>query len=139
MTRPSRLRRSELSTPGTSEKMMTKAAGGDADLVFLDLEDAVAPNEKEAARQPVVDALNGLDWGTKTRAVRVNGTHTEWCHDDVVAVVTGAGARLDVLIMPKVKAPRDVWFVDTLLSQLEAKLGLVVGSIGLELLIEETE
>lgn len=139
MARPFRLRRSELSTPGTSEKMMTKAAASDADLVFLDLEDAVAPSEKEAARQPIVDALIGLDWGTKTRAVRVNGTHTAWCHDDVIAVVTGAGSALDVIIIPKVKAPRDVWFVDTLLTQLESKLGLPVGRIGLELLIEETE
>ena len=107
--------------------------------MFLDLEDAVAPNEKETARKPVVDALNGLDWGNKTRAVRVNGTHTEWCHDDVVAVVSGAGANVDVLILPKVKAPRDVWFVDTLLTQLERKLALDVGRIGIEVLIEETE
>src|SRR5262249_31262496 len=79
MTRPSRLRRSELSTPGTSEKMIVKAAASPADLVFLDLEDAVAPSEKEKARQPIIDALNELDWGAKTRAVRVNGTHTQWC------------------------------------------------------------
>src|SRR5206468_854419 len=105
MTRPFRLRRSELSTPGTSEKMMTKAAASDADLVFLDLEDAVAPSEKEAARDPIISALTRLDWGSKTRAVRINGTHTEWCHDDLVAVVTGAGAALDVVIIPKVKAP----------------------------------
>jgi citrate lyase subunit beta/citryl-CoA lyase len=139
VTRPFRLRRSELSTPGTSEKMMAKAAASDADLVFLDLEDAVAPSEKEGARAPVVEALNGLDWGTKTRAVRINGVHTFWCHEDVTTVVTGAGERLDVIIVPKVKAPRDVWFVDTLLTQLEQKLGLPVGRIGLELLIEETE
>ena len=139
MTRPLRLRRSELSTPGTSEKMMLKAAASDADLVFLDLEDAVAPAEKAAAREPVVEALNGLDWGRKTRAVRVNGTHTHWCHDDVVEVVTGAGVNLDVIIIPKVKAPRDVWFIDTLLSQLELKLGLPLGKIGVEILIEETE
>jgi citrate lyase subunit beta/citryl-CoA lyase len=107
--------------------------------VFLDLEDAVAPSEKEAARQPMVDALTGLDWGAKTKAVRINGTHTSWCHDDVISVVTGAGSALDVIIIPKVKAPRDVWFVDTLLTQLEAKLGLPAGRIGLELLIEETE
>jgi citrate lyase subunit beta/citryl-CoA lyase len=138
-SRPFRLRRSELSTPGTSEKMMAKAAASDADLVFLDLEDAVAPNAKEAARQPIVDALTGLDWGTKTRAVRINGTHTSWCHDDLLHVVTGARDALDVIIVPKVKAPRDVWFVDTLLSQLEDKLGLEPGRIGLELLIEETE
>ena len=139
MTRPFRLRRSELSTPGTSEKMMTKAAASDADLVFLDLEDAVAPSEKEAARQPIVDALNRLDFGAKTKAVRINGTHTPWCHDDLVSVVTGAGARVDVVIIPKVKAPRDVWFVDTLLTQLETKLGLEPGRIGIEILIEETE
>src|SRR6476620_7175793 len=123
MTRPSRLRRSELSTPGTSEKMIVKAAGSAADLVFLDLEDAVAPSEKEKARQPIVDALDGLDWGGKTRGVRVNGTHTQWCADDVTAVVEGAGPKLDVVIVPKVKAPRDVWFVDTLLTLLEIKLG----------------
>ena len=139
MTRPSRLRRSELSTPGTSEKMMAKAAASQADLVFLDLEDAVAPTEKAGARQPIVAALTGLDWGTKTRAVRINGTHTPWCHGDITSVVTGAGSVLDVVIVPKVKAPRDVWFVDTLLTQLEAELGLEPGRIGIEVLIEETE
>ncbi|MEX1103862.1 MAG: CoA ester lyase [Dehalococcoidia bacterium] len=139
MSRPFRLRRSELSTPGTSEKMMAKAAESDADLVFLDLEDAVAPSEKERARQPIVEALNGLDWGKKTRAVRINGTHTHWCAEDLVEVVTGAGQNLDVIIIPKLKAPRDVWFVDTLLTQLEQKLGLEPSRIGLELLIEETE
>ncbi|HEY4669320.1 MAG TPA: aldolase/citrate lyase family protein, partial [Tepidiformaceae bacterium] len=87
MTRPFRLRRSELSTPGTSEKMMAKAAGTAADLVFLDLEDAVAPAEKETARANIIAALNTHDWGTKTRAVRVNGVHTRWCHDDVIEVV----------------------------------------------------
>jgi citrate lyase subunit beta/citryl-CoA lyase len=136
--RPNRLRRSELSTPGTSPKMIEKAAQSDADLVFLDLEDAVAPQEKEAARQPIIDGLNGLDWGGKVRAVRVNGAHTTWCHDDVISVVEGAGRNLDVIILPKVKAPRDVWFFDTLLGQLEAKLRLP-HRIGLEALIEETE
>ncbi|HXQ19660.1 MAG TPA: CoA ester lyase [Acidimicrobiales bacterium] len=139
MTRPSRLRRSELSTPGTSDKMMTKAAGSEADLVFLDLEDAVAPTQKAGARAPIAAALASLDWGAKTKAVRINGVHTEWCHDDLEAVVTGAGAALDVVIVPKVKAPRDVWFVDTALSQLEDKLGLTPGRIGIEVLIEETE
>ena len=139
MSRPFRLRRSELATPGTSEKMMAKAAQSDADLVFLDLEDAVAPSEKVGARQPVINALNGLDWGKTTRAVRVNGPHTIWCHDDIIETVTGAGKNIDVIIVPKVKAPRDVWFVDTLLTQLEFKLGLPEGGIGLELLIEETE
>lgn len=139
MNRPFRLRRSELSTPGTSQKMMSRAAGSEADLVFLDLEDSVAPAQKEAARRPVGEALASLDWAGKTRAVRINGPHTQWCHDDVVEVVTRAGPALDIVIIPKVKAPRDVWFVDTLLSQLEAKIGLPIGGIGLEVLIEETE
>ncbi len=99
----------------------------------------MAPAEKPGARPLIVQALTGLDWGTKTRAVRVNGTHTPWCHDDVVEVVTGAEGALDLLIVPKVKAPRDVWFVETLLDQLEAKLGLRAGGIGIEVLIEETE
>jgi citrate lyase subunit beta / citryl-CoA lyase len=139
MTRPARLRRSELSTPGSSDKMMEKAATSAADLVFLDLEDAVAPNAKVAARSMIVAALNRLDWGTKTRAVRINGPETAWCHDDLIEVITGAGAAIDVVIVPKVKAPRDVWFIDTLLNQLEDKLGLERGRIGLEILIEETE
>ncbi len=136
--RPTRLRRSELSTPGTSEKMMAKAAASAADLVFLDLEDSVAPAEKAGARALVVDALTRHDWGTKVRAVRVNGVQTEWAHDDIIDVVAGAGSHLDVVIVPKVKAPRDVWFVDTLLTQLEAKLALPQ-RIGIEVLIEETE
>lgn len=139
MPRPFRLRRSELSVPGTSDKMLAKGAASDADLVFCDLEDAVAPSEKEAARAPIVTALTSLDWGDKTRAVRINGVHSRWCHDDLIEIVTGAGDHLDVVIVPKVKAPRDVWFVDSLLTQLEDKLGLEVGRIGIELLIEETE
>lgn len=139
MTRPTRLRRSELSTPGSNPKMIERAASGDADLVFLDLEDAVSPNEKVPARKFIIEGLNNLDWGKKTRAVRINGTHTHWCYEDLVEVVTGAGKNIDVIIVPKPKSPRDVWFVDTLLTQLENQLGLEEGRIGLELLIEETE
>ena len=95
MTRPMRLRRSELSTPGSSDKMIAKAAASDADLVFLDLEDAVAPNAKVAARGAIVNALNHLDWGSKIRAVRINGLDTVWCHDDLIDVVTGAGGAID--------------------------------------------
>lgn len=137
-TKKLRLRRSELSTPGSSAKMIEKAAGSAADLVFLDLEDAVAPAQKVAARQTIVQGLRAHDWGKKLRAVRVNGAHTEWAHGDVIEVVEGAGELIDLIILPKVKAPRDVWFFDTLLSQLEAKLGLEK-PIGLEVLIEETE
>ncbi len=139
MTTRKRLRRSELSTPGTSTKMIAKAAASDADLAFLDLEDAVAPSEKESARKNIIAGLNDLDWGRTVRSYRINGVHTHWCHDDLIEVVTGAGANIDVIIVPKIKGPRDVWFVDDLLTQLETKLGLDVGRIGIEVLIEEVE
>jgi len=134
-----RLRRSELSTPATNEKMIAKAATSDADLAFLDLEDSVAPAAKAGARSNVVRGLTHFDWGTTTRAYRINGVRTPWCHDDIIEVVTGAGAAVEVIIVPKVKAPRDVWFVDDLLTQLERRLDLLVGGIGLEVLIEEAE
>ncbi len=133
-----RLRRSELSTPGSNPKMIEKAAQSAADLVFLDLEDAVAPAQKVAARDHVIRGLRELDWGKKLRAVRVNDAQTEWAYGDVISVVEGAGEHLDLLILPKVKAPRDVWFFETLLAELEKKLRLKK-PIGLEALIEETE
>lgn len=133
-----RLRRSELAVPAANERMVEKSAQSDADLVFLDLEDATAPAKKVGARKTAVDALNGLDWGNKVRAVRVNDHDTQWAVDDVVAVVEGAGRKLDVLILPKVKAPRDVWFFETLLSGLEKNLRLEK-PIALEVLIEEAE
>ncbi|MET8977932.1 CoA ester lyase [Streptomyces sp. NPDC004539] len=133
-----RLRRSELAVPASSEKMIRKAAQSDADLVFLDLEDAVAPAGKEEAREQAIHFLNHLDWGRRVRAVRVNDAQSPWAHDDVIEVVTRAGHNLDVLILPKVEAPRDVWFFETLLTQLEAKLGEAL-PIGFEILIEEAE
>jgi citrate lyase subunit beta/citryl-CoA lyase len=117
--------------------MIAKAAASDADLAFLDLEDAVAPAEKPGARKNVVAGLRDHDWGRKVTAFRMNGVHTPWCHDDLIEVVSGAGDRLDVVIIPKIKGPREVWFVDDLLTQLEVKLGLEVGRIGIEVLIEE--
>jgi citrate lyase subunit beta / citryl-CoA lyase len=132
-----RLRRSELSVPASNPKMVEKAVASAADLVFLDLEDAVAPALKESSRANVVAALKTLDWGRKLRAVRVNAAETKWAHDDVIEVVEQAGEFLDIIILPKVKAPRDVWFFDTLLAQLEIKLKLKK-KIGLEALIEET-
>ena len=117
---------------------MTKAAASDADLVFLDLEDSVAPAEKAGARAMVVEALNNLEWKPKTVAVRVNAAETEYAYEDVITVVEGAGERIDLLILPKIKAPRDVWFFETLLEQLEQKLGLSK-TIELEVLIEEAE
>lgn len=136
--RTPRARRSELATPASSERMCEKAPSSGADLVFLDLEDACAPSMKEAARAIAVGALTGQDWGRTVRAVRVNGIDTPWCHGDIIEIVTGARAAVDVLIVPKVRRARDVWWVDVLLTQLETKLGLA-RPIGLEVLIEEAE
>ena len=136
--RAPRARRSELATPASSERMCEKAPSVGADLVFLDLEDACAPAVKELARSIAVGALTGLDWGRTVRAVRINGIETPWCHGDIIEVVTGARDCVDVLIVPKARSARDVWWVEVLLTQLEAKLGLE-RPIGLEVLIEDAE
>lgn len=133
-----RPRRVQLAVPGSNEKVMAKAAASRADHVFLDLEDAVAPSAKIEARDKVIHALNTHDWGRKTRCVRINDLGTQWAHDDVIRVVEGARENLDVIMIPKVLTPADVYWVEVLLRQLEQKLGLQK-QIGLELLIEETE
>ncbi len=135
---PRRPRRCQLSVPGSSEKMMAKAAGLDIDHVFLDLEDAVAPSAKPGARGLIVEALNGHDWKPRTLCVRINDVETQWCHDDIIEVVTGAGAKLDTIMLTKAKSVSDVMFVHLLLDQLESKLGLT-RRIGIECLIEEVE
>ncbi|QZA06033.1 CoA ester lyase [Mycolicibacter heraklionensis] len=132
------LRRSELAVPAANDHMFARAAAAQADLVFLDLEDATAPAEKVGARAKVITALNELDWGRTARAIRINGLDTQWCHDDIIEVVTAAGANLDTIVVPKACTARDVWWVDLLLTQLEAKLGLE-RQIRLEVLIEEVE
>jgi citrate lyase subunit beta/citryl-CoA lyase len=136
--REPRTRRSELATPASNERMCEKAARSGADLVFLDLEDACAPTAKESARATAVAALTNLDWGRTLRAVRVNGLDTPWCHDDIIEVAAGARDALDLIIVPKARTARDVWWVDVLLTQLEAKLHLE-RAIGLEVLVEESE
>lgn len=132
------LRRSELAVPACNDNMFEKGAGCGADLVFLDLEDATPAGVKVQSRAKVIAALNDIDWGRTARAIRINGLDTQWCHDDVVEVVTRAGENLDTIIIPKARRARDVWWVDVLLTQLEAKLGLSK-QIRLEVLIEEVE
>lgn len=134
--RPTRRRRVQLATPGSSEKMMEKAASSNADHVFLDLEDAVAPNQKVAARKKIIDALNHLDWQGKVRCVRINDLSTEYAYEDIIEIVEGAGHNLDTIMMTKVNGPADVLFADRLLSMMEKKLRLP-RRIGLEALIEE--
>jgi len=136
--RPKRLRRCQLSVPGSSVKMLEKASGLDLDYVFLDLEDAVAPSEKRASRQNIVNAFNNLDWGRTVRCVRINDLTTEYAYEDIIEVVEGARENLDLIMIPKVMEPADVLFVDKLLTMMETKLGLTK-QIGIEILIEEVE
>lgn len=119
--------------------MLQKAAGLDVDYVFLDLEDAVAPDHKKSARGQIVKALNELDWGRTTRTVRVNDVQSRFCYGDIIEVVSGAGTNLDIIMVPKVMSAADVIFVDRLVTQLERDLCLEEGRIGLECLIEEVE
>lgn len=118
-----RPRRTELATPASNPRFIAKAASSAADLVFLDLEDSVAPDARPQARQNIIDALTSHDWGDKLRAVRVNATSSPWFYDDLITVVEGAGRQLDVVILPKVNLPGDVYMLDMLLGQIEAKLG----------------
>ena len=140
---PERLHRSELAVPGSNEALFEKAARSQADVVFLDLEDAVSPDEKEAARAKVIAALNDIDWGDKTVMVRINGLDTHWMYRDVIEVVERS-PRLDLLLIPKVGVAADVYALDMLVTQIEAATGRValresagrVGRIGFEVLIE---
>lgn len=115
--------RSQLSVPGGDVRKTEKAIRSNADAMFLDLEDAVAPGQKEVARSIVVDSLTSLEWGRMPRAVRVNGLDTPWCYQDVIAVVVGGGRELQKIVVPKVSSAGDVAFVDRLLSQLEQQIG----------------
>lgn len=136
-----RPRRSCLSVPGSSQKMIDKAKGLPADEVFLDLEDAVAPTAKAQARSRVAAALAAPGWAGQLRGVRVNDWTTPWTHADLIEVVAAvgaaAGARLDVVVLPKVTDGSHVQALDLLLTQLETIHGLPVGGIGIDAQIED--
>jgi len=129
-------RRSCLSVPGSSDKMLAKAPSLPADMVFCDLEDSVAPLEKEAARAKVVDAIKNQDWGDKILCVRVNAWDTPWTVFDVIEVVGNAGERLEEVMLPKVQSAAEVVALDLLLTQVEQRAGLPIGHIGIEAQIE---
>lgn len=129
-----RLQRSELAVPATSTNFFKNAAASAADAIFLDLEDAVAPSRKEEARAAAVEALNGMDWGNKTVAVRINGLDSAWAYRDIVEVVTCC-PRLDLVLVPKVGSAFDVAFVDQLLTLLEREIDRP-RPVGIEVLIE---
>ena len=132
---PVRLYRSKLFVPGSRPALFEKAAASAADVVCLDLEDAVAPSDKEGARDNIVVALNEVNWGNKTVTVRVNGLDTNFCYRDVLALVEKGGERLDVIMIPKVGCAADVYAIDMLITQASDFVGRKK-KIGLEVIIE---
>lgn len=130
-----RLNRSELSVPASQPRFFEKAASGDADIVMLDLEDAVAPDQKEGARKNAIAALRDLDWRGKTMSLRINGLDTTYMYRDVIEVVEQAGDKLDLLMIPKVGTGADVYALDMLVTQIERAKGYGK-RIGFELQIE---
>lgn len=127
--------RSALSTPGSDWRMIEKALASAADVVIVDLEDAVAPDQKVAARAQVGRALRELDWGDKPGLFRINALDTPWFYRDLIEIVEAAGDRLDLIVVPKVNRPEDVYVLATLLAQLELAGGLT-RPIGIEVQIE---
>ncbi|MGH9296871.1 MAG: HpcH/HpaI aldolase/citrate lyase family protein, partial [Acidimicrobiales bacterium] len=131
-------RRSCLSVPGSSERFIEKAPSVPADMTFLDLEDSVAPLEKEAARAKVAKAIREVPWDDRVICVRVNAWDTKWTYGDVIEVVSTAGERLDEIMLPKVQSPAEVVALDLLLTQIELNAGLPPGHVGIEAQIETT-
>ncbi len=130
----SRLHRSELAVPGSNTVLFEKAAHSAADVIFLDLEDAVAPDDKEQARRNIIQALNELDWGAKTMMIRINGLDTHYMYRDVIDIVE-ACPRLDMVLIPKVGVAADVYALDMMVTQIEAAKKRSK-RIGFEVLIE---
>jgi citrate lyase subunit beta/citryl-CoA lyase len=129
-------RRSCHAVPGSNDKFLAKAPSLPADMFFLDLEDAVAPLEKEAARARVVAAITGQDWGDAIVCVRVNAWDSRWTYGDAIEVLAGAGERLDEVMLPKVQSAGQIIALDLLLTQIEMNVGLPSGHIGIEAQIE---
>ncbi len=132
---PARLNRSELAVPGSNPKLFEKAAASSVDVIFLDLEDAVAPDDKVQARKNIIEALNDVDWGDKTMSVRINGLDTHYMYRDVVDVIEQTGELLDLIMIPKVGTAADVYAVDMLVSQVEEAMQKTK-RLGFELIIE---
>jgi malyl-CoA/(S)-citramalyl-CoA lyase len=130
-----RLNRSELAVPGSQPQLFEKAAKSAADVIFLDLEDAVAPDDKEQARKNIIQAINDIDWGRKSLSVRINGLDTHYMYRDVVDVLEQAGDRLDLIMIPKVGTAADVYAIDMMATQIETAKGRKK-KIGFELIIE---
>jgi citrate lyase subunit beta/citryl-CoA lyase len=132
-----RVQRCELAVPGSNPDMFEKALKSGVDFVFLDLEDAVAPDDKLQARKNIIAAINDLDWHGHgiTVSVRINGLDTQYMVRDVVDLVEQAGDKIDTILIPKVGVYSDVYMVEAMLNQLEMQQGLK-NRIGIEALIE---
>ncbi|WP_039019413.1 L-malyl-CoA/beta-methylmalyl-CoA lyase [Halocynthiibacter namhaensis] len=120
---PARPNRCQLFGPGSNTKLFPKMAASAADVINLDLEDSVAPTDKDNARANVIEAINTIDWGNKTLTVRINGLDTPWWYRDVVDILEQAGDRLDQIMIPKVGCAADVYAVDALVTAIEAAKG----------------
>jgi malyl-CoA/(S)-citramalyl-CoA lyase len=132
---PARPNRCQLFGPGSNTKLFPKMAASDADVINLDLEDSVAPTDKDAARANVIEALNTVDWGRKHMSVRINGLDTPWWYRDVVDLLEQSGDRLDQIMIPKVGCAADVYAVDALVTAVERAKGRTK-PISLEVIIE---
>ena len=131
----SRLNRSELAVPCSRTELFEKAAKGPADVIFLDLEDAVAPDDKERARKNCIQGLNEVDWRGKTLSLRINGLDTHWMYRDVIDVLEGAVDKLDLIMIPKAGTAADIYALDMLVTQIETATK-ARKRIGFEMIIE---
>ncbi len=134
-TPPARPNRCQLFGPGSNTRLFEKMAASEADVINLDLEDSVAPDDKETARRNVIEAINDIDWGRKHLSVRINGLDTPWWYRDVVDILEHAGERLDQIMIPKVGCAADVYAVDALVTAVERAAGREK-PISLEVIIE---
>ncbi|MCK0102206.1 L-malyl-CoA/beta-methylmalyl-CoA lyase [Pseudohalocynthiibacter sp. F2068] len=132
---PARPNRCQLFGPGSRPAIFEKMAASAADVINLDLEDSVAPSDKDSARENVIEAISGVDWGTKTLSVRINGLDTPYWYKDVVDLMEQAGDRLDQIMIPKVGCTADIYAVDALVSAIEAAKGRAK-PISFEVIIE---
>jgi malyl-CoA/(S)-citramalyl-CoA lyase len=132
---PARLNRTELAVPGSNYRFIEKAAESPADVIFLDLEDAVAPDDKPQARKNIIKALNEIDFGNKTMSVRINGLDTHYMYRDVIDIIEQGGERLDLFMIPKAGTAADIYSVDMLVTQAEDAVGRKK-KLGFEMIIE---
>ncbi len=127
--------RSQLFVPGSKPQLFEKAARSDADIINLDLEDSVSPDEKPHARKNIIEAINDIDWGTRILSVRINGLDTHFCYRDVIDLIEQGGDRVDLIMIPKVGTAGDMYAIDMLCTQAENAMGRTK-RLGFEIIME---